>query len=139
MANQRTTGCNTAKERHWRSVIERWTRSGETITGFFRERQLSRAVFNWWRRELARRDGRPLRLLRNRRSTRPSPKTRRRLNVTAKGTCFVPVRLRGALPGPSSGQTIEIELVGGRLVRVAPSVSAEALMRVVTALEAGQC
>ncbi len=139
MAKRRTTRRDTAKEHHWRGVIGHWERSGQTIAGFCRDKDLSLASFNWWRRELAHRDGRPLRLLRERRSTRPAPKKRRRSRATAERARFVPVGLSGSAQDQSNGTTIEIELAGGRVVRVTPNVSAEALTTVVTVLESVPC
>ena len=139
MAKRPTTRRNTAKEQHWRGVIGHWERSGQTIAGFCRDKDLSLASFNWWRRELAHRDGRPLRRLRNRRSTQAAPKKRRRSKATAGRARFVPVRLSGPAQNQSNGTTIESELAGGRVVRVTANVSAEALTTVVTALESVPC
>ena len=69
---KRSSRRDPAKERHWRRVIRRWENSGQTVTGFCQESKLSMPAFQWWRRELARREGRSMRLLKKRRQTTSS-------------------------------------------------------------------
>ncbi len=44
------------REQFWRQTIADWRASGRTIRDFCRERHLARTAFDYWQRELKRRD-----------------------------------------------------------------------------------
>lgn len=45
-----------AKEQHWRQLIRRWQRSGQTIRDFCADAQVSEPSFYSWRRVIAQHD-----------------------------------------------------------------------------------
>jgi hypothetical protein len=50
-------GRDRAKERFWRGEVRGWRRSGLSVRGWCRQRQLSEPSFYSWRRTLSQRDG----------------------------------------------------------------------------------
>jgi len=103
-----------ARRRYWREadgrvMVEAWQSSGERLSEFAgRHRVDPRRIAQW-----ASRLGRP----------------------EPEGVRFHPVRLAGEGPESGSGSAIEIHLVGGRRVRLAPGFEAEDLRRVLAVLE----
>jgi transposase len=101
-----------ASKGYWREadarvVVEALEESGQTLTAFCERHELHPGRLARWRRRL---QGKPSRKLR-----------------------FHPVRLSGASVVPTG--LIEVELRGGRRVRVGAGVDVEALCRIVVALE----
>jgi len=45
------------REQFWRSTIQAWSSSQQTIRDFCRDRELAETAFHFWRKELRRRDG----------------------------------------------------------------------------------
>ncbi len=133
MAKRRSRPRDLAKERRWRRVIARWEKSGQTIVAFCERSDVRMSTFHWWRRELARRDGRPGVL---RKSRRGAASTRGAVRGGGRSPApFVAVRLSPGSSGPAPQDTIEIELPGDRLVRVGPRVPRESLAMVLDCLE----
>ena len=133
MAKRRRRPRDLAKERRWRRVIARWEKSGQTIVAFCERSDVRMSTFQWWRRELARRDGRPGVL---RKSPRGAASTREAVRGGGRSLApFVAVRLSPGSSGPAPQDTIEIELPGDRLVRVGPRVPHESLAMVLDCLE----
>lgn len=102
-----------AGRRYWREsqarvMVEAWHASGEPITAFAARHGVE-----------ARRLGRWV----------------RRLGGEHEGVQFHPVRITGTSVPERPGSLIEIELVGGQRVRVAPGFHVDDLRRVVTVLE----
>jgi len=133
MANRRSRPRDLAKERRWRRVIARWEKSDQTIVAFCERSDVRMSTFQWWRRELARRDGR--RGVR-RKSRGGTASTRAAVRGGGRSPApFVAVRLSPRASGPAPQDTIEIELPGHRLVRVGPRVPRESLAMVLDCLE----
>ena len=104
-------------EIRWRVLVREQESSGMSAKEFARSRGLSAATLYWWRSELGRRRaerGAPLRLAR--------------------------VALEGPTPGlvTRGGDDFEVELAGGRRVRVPRDFDAGALRRLIAVLE-GPC
>lgn len=100
----------TERARYWQRWLSRWERSGLTQSEFCRRHGLKLANFAWWKRKLMSQVG----------SCRPQA-------ALAK---FVEV----ALPaGRASGY--EVVLSGGRVVRVPDEFEAEAVSRLIVAVE----
>jgi transposase-like protein len=101
------------KERQWRRRIAQWRTSGRSVRDFCERHGLATASFYNWRRALARR--------------------------AAEQLAFVPVQVvADAVPAPASA--LEVVLVDGRAVRVAPGFDAATLRRLLAVLEGeGPC
>lgn len=98
-------------EARWRSLIEAQERSGLCVAEFAARRGLSVATLYWWRSRLRRpKQGEP---------------------------SLVPIEIVGPEPGGSHGgaERFEIELRGGRRLRVPPGFDAGELTRLIAALE----
>jgi transposase len=101
------------KEQQWRRCIEQWRASGLSVRAFCARHGLTTASFYNWRRVLERR--------------------------AAEVPAFVPVQVvADTVPVQSSG--LEVVLVDGRAVRVAPGFDAGTLRRLLAVLEGeGPC
>ena len=98
------------KERRWRRWVGEWQASGLSARAFGQRRGLTVASFYAWRRVLQRR--------------------------AAERAAFVPVQVvADAVPAHSSA--LEVLLVDGRTVRVAPGFDAATLRRLLAVLEGG--
>jgi transposase len=100
--------------------------AGASVSEVARRHNMHTSLLFRWRRDYA--------------APQPSP---RPIQKPAHATTFVPVALDSSLPAHpvpvcSVGSAIEIELLGGRRLRVGPDVDAAALMRIVAALEAAK-
>ncbi len=98
-------------ERRWRALIQEQERSGFGVGEFARRRGVSSATLYWWRSHLSRR-GRG----------GPTPK-------------LVAVEVVGARDGDASSGAFEVELAGGRRLRVPARFDADALSRLIAAVE----
>lgn len=103
-----------AERRYWREgearvLVEAWRSSGETLWGFARHHGVEpRRLARWVRR----------------------------LERAGRGSLrFHPVRLVQSAPESGGGAAIEIQLVGGRRVRVPRGFETEELRRVLAVLE----
>lgn len=109
-----------AGRRYWREaeariVVEAWRRSGDPLSEFAKSHGIRRGRVVRWASRL-------------RRKITPAP------------VRFFPVHLSGCETANSDGPQIEIELGGGRRVRVAPGFAAEDLRRVLAVLaESTRC
>jgi hypothetical protein len=109
MANRRR---DVDKERFWRDVLRRQAASGLSVRAFCRREKLTESAFYAWRRIVAERN------------TEVKP--------TRQASAFVPM----TVIEPSARQaSIEIELAGGRLLRLPSTISVEWLAELVRALE----
>ena len=101
------------KEQQWRRRIKQWRASGLSVRAFCARYGLASASFYHWRRVLERR--------------------------AAEAPAFVPVQVvDDATPPPASA--LEVVLVDGRMVRVAPGFDAATLRRLLAVLEGeGPC
>jgi hypothetical protein len=98
------------KEQQWRRRINQWRASGLSVQAFCARHGLATASFYNWRRVLARR--------------------------AAEGPAFVPVQVV-ADGVPTQARALEVVLVDGRAVRVAPGFDAATLRRLLAVLEEG--
>ena len=99
------------KAQTWRSLIDAWTQSGQTIHAFCRDRKLTRSNFDRWRRNLAAASG----------GTHPPA-----------AEAFVPLRV---VAEPMA----EVVLRSGIVVRLPLSAAPEAVTRLVAAVGAASC
>ena len=94
---------------HWRGVLETWRRSGLTVAAFCRRRRIAAPTFYVWKRRL----GVP-----------PDPLP-----------AFLPVRV---VP-PSSRSVVELDLRGGRRLRLHTEITPDLIAGLVRALEGEAC
>ena len=100
------------KERQWRRWINDWRASGLRVRDFCARHGLATASFYNWRRALERR--------------------------VAEEPAFVPVQVvADAVPAQASA--LEVVLVDGRAVRVAPGFDAATLRQLLAVLEGRPC
>lgn len=99
-----------ALEAKWRKALARQSGSGLSVRAFCRREGLHESSFHAWRRTLRQRDG-------ERQASRPA---------------FVAVQVR---PAESPEGRIDIELRGGRTMRLAASVAPDRLAAIVHAIE----
>jgi hypothetical protein len=101
------------KEQQWRRWIGEWRMSGLSVRAFCAQHGLSSASFYHWRRVLERR--------------------------AAEEPAFVPVQVV-ADDTPAQTSALEVVLLDGRTVRVAPGFDAATLQRLLAVLEGeGSC
>jgi hypothetical protein len=98
------------KERQWRRWINHWRASGLSVRAFCARHGLASASFYQWRQVLARR--------------------------AAVEPAFVPVQVV-ADAVPTQASALEVVLVDGRTVRVAPGFDASTLRRLLVVLQEG--
>ena len=96
------------KEHQWRRRISQWRASGLSVRAFCARHGLASASFYAWRRVLERR--------------------------AAEQPAFVPVQVV-ADATPTQASALEVVLLDGRTVRVAPGFDAATLRRLLTVLE----
>jgi hypothetical protein len=109
MANKRR---DLAKERWWRDTFKRHAASRLSVRDFCGREKLAESAFYAWRRIVAERDG--------------------EAKATRRASAFVPLTV---IEQASRETAIEIELAGGRKLRLPPTIAAERLAEVVQALE----
>jgi transposase-like protein len=121
-----------AKEQLWRRVIADHARSGVSIRAHCQREGLNPWNFQWWRRELARRD----------RQVASTPtRTRPELNTEpARSSAFLPVQVVEDDPAPmTQASAIEILFPVGPIVRVNRDFDPLVLDAVLSVLEARRC
>jgi hypothetical protein len=106
----RTRRRSSEREQFWRQAVADWKKSGQSVRAFCDARRLSEPSFYAWRRELAKRDRRPV--------------------TPAVG--FVPVSV-------IADAMMEVVLTSGVTVRVPAGVDAVAVAKLVAALGNGSC
>jgi hypothetical protein len=106
----RSTRRHLKPEPFWRSLIDRWKGSGQSVAAFCAANRVSPATFYSWRKRLA---------TRGRDTAAPAP-------------TFAPVRV---VPGP----TAEVILPNGLVVRVPAATDPAAVARLVAALGGAAC
>ena len=109
MANNRR---DLAKERLWRDTLKRQVASGLSVRRFCRREKLAESALYAWRRIVAERDA-------------EAP-------FTSRAAPFVPMTVVEQAPREAS---IEIELAGGRLLRLPATIAAARLAELVQGLE----
>lgn len=108
-----------SRRERWAGLIAEWSASGQTQAGFCRARGLNAGTFAWWKRQLRREE---------RAAAGATVRRRRRAGVPGR---FVEVRLGGVVAASS----YEIVLSCGRTIRVSSQFDAEALSRLIAAVE----
>ena len=117
MANKRR---DVEKERFWRGALTRQAASGPGVRAFCRREKLTESAFYFWKRTISQRDA-------------EAKGPRRRSSVgPARRPAFLPLVVRDS---QRDDHAITIELVGGRLLRLPESITANRLAEVVHALE----
>ena len=96
------------KERQWQRRIDQWRVSGLSVRAFCAQHGLAQASFYAWRRVLKRR--------------------------AAEQPAFVPVQVVADATSDQAG-ALEVVLLNGRTVRVAPGFDAATLRRLLAVLE----
>jgi len=102
------------KESFWRRMVREQPASGFTVRAWCDQHRVPTASFHWWRRELARRDGKKSK------------------------AGFVPVHVVKGEVADTDGR-IEIVLACGRRVRVSGRVDRQTLADVLAVLEGQGC
>lgn len=97
--------------RKWRRILREQAKSGQTVAGFCRERGLCAPHFFQWKKRVAEAESRP--------------------------AGFVEVRVAAPVSERAS-PAIEVELAGGRRLRVGAGFEREHLRAVIEALEGSQ-
>ena len=103
------------KVRAWRTLVDAWKRSGQTVNAFCRARQLTRSNFDRWRRILA---ADPV-------VSPPTP-------IPTPSPAFVPLQI---IHEPMA----EVVLRSGVVVRLPLGAAADAITRWVNAVGAASC
>lgn len=108
---------------HWEEVLRAWRESGRSVAKFCRRRGLATPTFYQWRKRL----GGSARLTTGEAGGRARPKPQ---------GGFLPVRL---VPASGAGRTtVEVMLLGGRVLRATGEFSPQMLAELASALEAGR-
>ena len=116
------------KEAFWRGVFVDWLASGSNRREFCERRRLKVTTFDFWRKEIARRDAEG-------KSDTSSPSTKAsaaRLKVKSRRPIFMPVRI-------ISGGTLDVVLANGRVIRVPAGIDPEHLRAVLAVAEEATC
>jgi transposase len=110
---RRVAGGRYWREAEARVVVAAWQESGKTLSAFAQQHGVDPRRLARWSSQLRR--------------------------AAPAAVRFHPVRLAGGSAGSRDAGTIEIELGGGRRVRVGPGFDVEDLRRVVAVLEGARC
>ena len=101
------------KERQWRRRIDQWRVSGLSVRAFCAQHGLTQASFYTWRRVLQRR--------------------------ATEQPAFVPVQVVADATPACQASALEVLLLDGRTVRVAPGFDAATLRQSLAVLEGRPC
>jgi len=107
------------RARFWRELIADWERSGQTQAAFCQARGVKQGTLAWWRRQL-------------RRASAGATSPREPVGRGKRAAGFIEMPLTAFPARPA----YEIVLSGGRIVRVPEHFEAEAVSRLVRAVEA---
>jgi transposase-like protein len=132
MAQRKRTTRDSKKEPYWREHLARQAASGMNIVQWCRQNGVSASLFHYWKRALARRDGRI-------QAPKPEPTP-----AAPAAPLFAQVVLTTPPPAarpltPDGGAPIEIIMEDSRVVRVRPGFDAPTLARVLAVLEGRAC
>jgi hypothetical protein len=124
------------REALWRQRLADQAASGMSITQWCRRSGASASLFHYWKRALAKRDGRRLKP--------PRCPAAARNEVQTQETAFARVVMASPTPkaqpaASAADLAIEIVLSGSRVVRVGAGFDAQALARVLAVLEERPC
>ena len=132
--NKRKRRVSAAKEQFWRQHVETWRKSGLSVRAYCVGEMLAEPSFYGWRHELAQRDAQRAKTAR-RQGTSGVPHPVARSGQTA-GPAWVELQVT---PAPGREASLEIELPGGRFVRLRGAVPPETLADVLAVLERRPC
>jgi hypothetical protein len=133
---------DSAKERHWRRIVQQWRRSRLSVREFCDWQELSEASFYGWRRELAKRDrealGSPAAVKSESRVAEPNGL------AAARTPAFLPVQVVPETQTVVTGRAprtdcIEVHLLSGVRLHVPAGCDRWALVEVLAALETRPC
>jgi hypothetical protein len=121
-----------AREQHWRDMIQRWQLSGQTVRAFCAQHRLSKPSFYSWRRTIQLRDQPP-----HTDAIGPRAIASDEPDEAAERPAFVPVRVLTSAVDATPPAAAGLELVVGarRTVRVPAGFDADTLRRLLTVLE----
>ena len=108
-----------ANRETWAKRVERWKDSGLTAAEFAAEIGVTPKLLSWWKWQLARKEP----------TAKPRARRPRKSKAVVTPLTFV------EMSAPVKSEPIEIEFPSGVRVRVSASVDAEALGRVIAAVE----
>ena len=108
-----------ARESFWRDTLAAFSAAGQSVQAFCQERGVKKPTFYTWRLKLAKRD---------RQEVSATPARSR-----SAGPAFVPVVVEPRLGEVT--EAIQVELRGGRMMRLPASMPAARLAEVLHALE----
>ena len=133
---QKTTVPDPQREALWRQRLADQAASGMSITQWCRRSGTSASLFHYWKRALAKRDGRRLKPPRRPAAAKNEGQT--------QDVAFARVMIASPAPKPqltasAADPAIEIVLSGSRVVRVGAGFDAQALARVLAVLEERSC
>ena len=107
------------REIEWTRILDRWKQSGLGGPTFCRREGLSQPLFYSWKRKLRLREE----------AKTATPRLRRR------GLQFVPIEVKPT----ATAAPLELDLGGGRIVRIPSGFDAAALTRLLAVLEGCAC
>ena len=118
-----------AREQHWRDVIQQWHVSGQTVRVFCTEHHLSEPSFYSWRRTITLRD--------QPQQAAAAPTQSTSSDEPADLPAFVPVRVVPSAVDttPPASAGLELVINSSRVVRVPPRFDTDTLRRLLTILE----
>ena len=133
---QKTTVPDPQRETLWRQRLADQAASGMSITQWCRRSGTSASLFHYWKRALAKRDGRRLKP--------PRCSATARNEARPQAAAFARVMIASPTPksqlaASAADPAIEIVLSGSRVVRVGAGFDAQALARVLALLEERSC
>jgi hypothetical protein len=133
---QKTTVPDPQREALWRQRLADQAASGMSITQWCRRSGTSASLFHYWKRALAKRDGRRLKPPRRQAAAKNEAQTQE--------AAFARVVIASPIPKPqltasAADPAIEIVLSGSRVVRVGAGFDEATLARVLAVLEERSC
>lgn len=132
------------KERFWRDMLARFEADDWTAREFCRRHRLAESAFQFWRRELARRDAQDAANSPNahRPASADAPESHDLPNLNSSANdaaipLFQPVVIRPAKrrDGDASGTSIDLRLRGGHVLRIRAGFDAATLRQLLQILD----
>lgn len=129
---QTTAAGRRAQERYWRRLIKEQKRSGVCQAEFCRQKSIPKGRYFWWKREIARRDG------------RRKVKTRGKRGAASEKSTLVPVRITSRQDTDPQATPLfadsrfEAVFRNGCVLRV-PQVHDEATLRIIVEILGDIC
>jgi len=118
---------HSTRESFWRDTLAAFAASGQSVQSFCQARGLKPPTFYSWRLKLAKHDRQV------ETGTSPTPARSRATQRRSTDPAFLPVVVEPRLAGV--GESLQVELRGGRVLRLPASMSAARLAEVLHALE----